>query len=181
MSAEQTKGSERKKVSGPETLYQIVGVDPQADSNSIRAAYRRLARRYHPDLNPNLKDATIRMSRLNLAYEVLISSESRARYHRYILTEKHKQDKKSSRREGASRTHDRSEIRSIRRSFVASRTMRSVGYNYREKVLVVQFHSGAIFFFENVPRTVYHRLMKSPSPGKFLKSNVTNNYGRHRL
>src|SRR5688572_23976731 len=105
MSAEQTKGSERKKVSGPETLYQIVGVDPQAGSNSIRAAYRRLAKRYHPDLNPNLKDATIRMTRINLAYEVLMSPESRSKYNRYILTEKHKQDRKSSRREGVSRIH----------------------------------------------------------------------------
>lgn len=60
-------------------LYRILQVDPSAEPEVIEAAYRRLALKYHPDVNraPNAAD---RMRDLNMAYEVLGDSERRAQY-----------------------------------------------------------------------------------------------------
>ena len=50
--------------------YTILQVDPRADPEVIQAAYRRLAAKYHPDVDPS-SEATERMKLLNAAYEVL--------------------------------------------------------------------------------------------------------------
>ncbi|MFC2006663.1 J domain-containing protein [Chloroflexota bacterium] len=50
--------------------YTILQVDPRADPEVIQAAYRRLAAKYHPDVDPS-SEATERMKLLNVAYEVL--------------------------------------------------------------------------------------------------------------
>src|SRR5262249_61151223 len=60
-------------------LYKILQVDPDADTEVIEAAYRRLARRYHPDLN-HAAWAVVRMKELNTAYETLRSPRLRALY-----------------------------------------------------------------------------------------------------
>lgn len=60
-------------------LYKILQVDPDADTEVIEAAYRRLARRYHPDLN-HAAWAIERMKELNSAYETLRSPRRRALY-----------------------------------------------------------------------------------------------------
>lgn len=62
-------------------LYKILQVDPDADTEVIEAAYKRLARRYHPDLN-HAAWAVIRMRELNTAYETLRSPRRRALYDR---------------------------------------------------------------------------------------------------
>ena len=64
-----------------EDYYRVLGVSPQADAETIERAYRRLARRYHPDLNPS-PDAAEQMARINEAYQVLRHPETRARYDR---------------------------------------------------------------------------------------------------
>ncbi|HKF77479.1 MAG TPA: J domain-containing protein [Candidatus Dormibacteraeota bacterium] len=62
-----------------EDLYKILQVDPQADTEVIEAAYRRLARKYHPDVNRS-PDAELRMRELNAAYQVLRRPDHRAAY-----------------------------------------------------------------------------------------------------
>ena len=60
--------------------YAILGVKPQSAQNRIKQAYRRLARRYHPDLHPNDEQAGQRIREINEAYEVLCDLESRREY-----------------------------------------------------------------------------------------------------
>lgn len=60
--------------------YQILGVDRSADQKEIRRAYRRLARRYHPDVNPGDRSAQEKFKAINEAYEVLSDPEKRQKY-----------------------------------------------------------------------------------------------------
>src|SRR5262252_10324597 len=60
--------------------YRLLGVDVDAPPEEIQAAYRRLAKAYHPDLNAGSTLAAERMARLNVAKSVLLDRESRAIY-----------------------------------------------------------------------------------------------------
>ena len=55
--------------------YKILGVDRKASEDDIRKAYRKLAKQYHPDHNPNNKQAEERFKEINEAYQVLSDSE----------------------------------------------------------------------------------------------------------
>ncbi len=61
-------------------LYEVLGVSPEATQEEIKKAYRRLARKYHPDLNPGDKEAERRFKEINEAYEVLSDPKKRAEY-----------------------------------------------------------------------------------------------------
>lgn len=63
--------------------YQILGIDKSADEKAIKNAYRKLARKYHPDLNPNDKEAEKKFQELNEANEVLSDPEKRKKYDQY--------------------------------------------------------------------------------------------------
>jgi curved DNA-binding protein CbpA len=63
--------------------YQILGVPRDADEKEIKAAYRKLARKYHPDVNPGDKVAEEKFKQINEAYQVLSDPEKRAAYDRY--------------------------------------------------------------------------------------------------
>ena len=62
--------------------YETLGVSRDADEKEIRSAFRRLAREYHPDLNPNDASCEERFKEINEAYEVLSDPEKRAKYDR---------------------------------------------------------------------------------------------------
>ncbi len=62
--------------------YEILGVPRDADENTIKSAYRKLARQYHPDVNKS-PDAEERFKEVNEAYEVLSDTEKRQAYDRY--------------------------------------------------------------------------------------------------
>lgn len=69
--------------------YKILGVNRNASAEDIKKAYRKLARKLHPDLNPNDKEAHRRFQELNEANEVLSDPEKRARYDKYGENWKH--------------------------------------------------------------------------------------------
>lgn len=63
--------------------YKILGVPKTATEKEIKAAYRKLARKYHPDLNPDNKEAEIKFKQINEANEVLSHPENRKKYDKY--------------------------------------------------------------------------------------------------
>lgn len=63
--------------------YKVLGVDRKATAEDIKKAYRKLARKLHPDLNPNDKEAQKKFQELNEANEVLSDPEKRAKYDKY--------------------------------------------------------------------------------------------------
>jgi molecular chaperone DnaJ len=63
--------------------YEILEVSKNASSEEIKRSFRRLAKKYHPDLNPNDSEAEKKFKEVNEAYEVLSDEEKRARYDRY--------------------------------------------------------------------------------------------------
>lgn len=63
--------------------YKILGVDKNASQEEIKKAYRKLARKLHPDLNPNDKEAHKRFQQINEANEVLSDPEKRKKYDQY--------------------------------------------------------------------------------------------------
>ena len=63
--------------------YDILGVSRSASDKEVRQAYRKLARKHHPDVNPGDKQAEGRFKQINRAYEVLSDADKRKRYDRY--------------------------------------------------------------------------------------------------
>ena len=63
--------------------YKTLGLSKTASEKDIKKAYRKLARKYHPDLNPNDKDAEIKFKEINEANEVLSNPENRKKYDQY--------------------------------------------------------------------------------------------------
>ena len=63
--------------------YQVLGVDKTASQDDIKKAFRKLARKYHPDLNPNDSSAKDKFQAINEANEVLSDPEKRKKYDEY--------------------------------------------------------------------------------------------------
>lgn len=69
--------------------YKILGIDKSASEADIKKAYRKLARKHHPDLNPDNKEAERKFKELNEANEVLSNPENRKKYDQYGENWKH--------------------------------------------------------------------------------------------
>ncbi len=63
--------------------YKVLGLDKKATDKDIKNAYRKLARKYHPDLNPNDAGAQKKFQELNEANEVLSDADKRKKYDQY--------------------------------------------------------------------------------------------------
>ena len=63
--------------------YEVLGVDKSADEATLKKAYRSLAKKYHPDMNPGNAEAEAKFKEVNEAYDVLSDSEKRAKYDQF--------------------------------------------------------------------------------------------------
>ena len=63
--------------------YEVLGVSRGASEDEIKKAYKKMARKYHPDLNPGDKTAEEKLKEVNEAYEVLSDADKKARYDQY--------------------------------------------------------------------------------------------------
>lgn len=72
--------------------YKILGLDKNASEADIKKAYRKLARKYHPDLNPNDKESEKKFQEINEANEVLSDVENRKKYDKYGKDWKHSEE-----------------------------------------------------------------------------------------
>jgi len=79
--------------------YKILGVDKGANAQAIKTAYRKLARKFHPDLNPNDKEAKQKFQQINEANEVLSDPEKRKKYDQYGKDWKHADEFESANRQ----------------------------------------------------------------------------------
>ena len=64
-------------------FYDCLGVSKTASADEIKSAYRKLAKQYHPDANPNNKEAEAKFKEINAAYETLSDTQKRANYDRF--------------------------------------------------------------------------------------------------
>ena len=69
--------------------YKVLGLDKDATQDDIKKAYRKLARKFHPDVNPNDKEAHKKFQQINEAHEVLSDPEKRKKYDQYGENWKH--------------------------------------------------------------------------------------------
>jgi len=130
--------------------YKILGIQKEASEDKIKKAYRKLARKYHPDLNPNDKEAEQKFKDVNEANEVLSNTENRKKYDAYGKDWKHadeieKQKKESAKYASAgSGTFDESEYADIfesmfgrsRKSARGQRNIKFRGQDYQANMTV---------------------------------------------
>ena len=69
--------------------YNVLGIDKSASDDEIKKAYRKQARKYHPDVNPDNKEAERKFKEVNEAYEVLSDATKRQKYDQYGSNWKH--------------------------------------------------------------------------------------------
>src|SRR5215210_6885181 len=83
--------------------YKTLGVDKNASDEDIKKAYRKLARKHHPDLNPNDKEAHKKFQQINEANEVLSDPEKRKKYDKYGKDWQHGEEYEKARQQQQSR------------------------------------------------------------------------------
>ena len=64
-------------------FYELLGLNRDASDDDIKKAYRKMAMKYHPDRNPDSKEAEEKFKEIKEAYEILSDSQKRAAYDQY--------------------------------------------------------------------------------------------------
>src|SRR5712692_10725410 len=85
-----------------QSYYEILGVKRDASEKEIRSAYRKLARKYHPDVNPGDQKAETTFKKINAAYEVLSDGEKHKKYDKYGANWEHADEIEKAQRERTS-------------------------------------------------------------------------------
>ena len=83
--------------------YKILELDKTATPDQIKKAYRKLARKFHPDVNPNNKAAEDKFKQINEANEVLSNPENRTKYDKYGKDWKHGEEFEKAQQQNHSR------------------------------------------------------------------------------
>lgn len=86
--------------------YKILGINKDAGESDIKSAYRKLARKYHPDLNPNDKEANKKFQQINEANEVLSDPEKRKKYDTHGSDWKHAEEFEKARQSQSRQPND---------------------------------------------------------------------------
>ena len=86
--------------------YKILGLSKSATEEEIKKAYRKLARKYHPDVNPNDKEAHKKFQEINEANEVLSDPEKRKKYDKYGKDWQHGEAQEQARRSYQQQSYD---------------------------------------------------------------------------
>ena len=76
-------GRDKTMAENKRDYYEVLGLSKGAGEDEIKKAYRQLAKKYHPDLNPGDKEAEAKFKEVNEAYAVLSDAEKKARYDQY--------------------------------------------------------------------------------------------------
>ncbi|SMG38016.1 curved DNA-binding protein [Marivirga sericea] len=88
--------------------YKILGLFKSATEKEIKTAYRKLARKYHPDLNPDNKEAEKKFKEVNEANEVLSNAENRKKYDKFGKDWKHGEEQEKAQRQYSGRSQEQS-------------------------------------------------------------------------
>lgn len=146
--------------------YKILGIDKNATEKEIKNAYRKLARKYHPDLHPNDKEAKVKFQQINEANEVLSDPEKRTKYDQYGKDWKHaeefekarsyQQQSSQSHSTGYSNLHDESEFSDFFESMFGGfgRGSRGRQVKYRGEDYTAELHLELIDAYETHQRTM---------------------------
>ncbi len=86
--------------------YKVLGLNKSASADDIKKAYRKLARKFHPDLNPNNSEAHKKFQEINEANEVLSDPEKRAKYDKYGENWKHGEEYEKARQQYQRQQHE---------------------------------------------------------------------------
>ena len=119
-------------------FYRTLGVARTATEKEVKAAYRKAARKYHPDVNPDNKDAESRFKEINAAYEVLSDADKRKKYDQFGANWEHG-DQMNAQWERA-RPRGCRRWSSSRRGTWGRRRWRSIRAHYRRRLCVVRGH-----------------------------------------
>ncbi len=120
--------------------YKILGINKKATDKDIKKAYRKLARKYHPDLNPGDKTAEKRFKEINEANEILCNTENRKKYDRYGKDWKHADEFEKAKqqnhyqrgtRQGASSNYSEDDFSDFFSSMFGGASQRSGGRNVK--------------------------------------------------
>mgnify|MGYP002570744165 CR=1 FL=1 len=72
-----------KKLAEKRDYYEVLGVSKGASDDEIKKAFRKMSKKYHPDLNPNNKEAEKKFKEVNEAYQVLSDPEKKSKYDQF--------------------------------------------------------------------------------------------------